>query len=88
MGGTAAGLVLGFLLATAYGAGFHVLLGGPARRIVLYVLAAWVGFTLGHFIGDFFDITLMTLGAVHLVSASLGAWIALISSWWLSRKEV
>jgi hypothetical protein len=85
MGDTAAGLVLGFLLATAYGTGFHVILGGPARRIVLYVLAAWAGFTIGHFLGDFFDITALTLGAVHLFSASLGAWIALIGSWWLSR---
>jgi hypothetical protein len=85
MGDTAAGLVLGFLLATAYGTGFHVILGGPARRIVLYVLAAWVGFTIGHFLGDFFDVTTLRLGAVHLLSASLGAWTALISSWWLSR---
>jgi hypothetical protein len=88
MGGTAAGLVLGFLLATAYGAGFHVVLGGPARRIVLYVLAAWIGFTIGHFLGDFLDITMLTLGAVHLFSASLGARLALLSSWWLSRDPV
>ncbi len=87
MNGTAAPLVLGFLLATAYGAGFHFILGGPARRILLYVLAAWVGFTLGHFLGDFFNIELFKLGALHLFSASLGAWIALIASWWLSAYE-
>jgi hypothetical protein len=48
MSGIASGLVLGFLLATSYGTGFHLLLGGPARRIILYVLAAWVGFAVGH----------------------------------------
>jgi hypothetical protein len=88
MAGTAAGLVLGFLLATAYGAGFHVILGGAARRIVLYVLAAWVGFAAGHFVGDLFEIGLLKLGAIQLLSASLGAWIALLSSWWLSRDEL
>jgi hypothetical protein len=87
MGGTAAGLVLGFLLATAYGAGFHVILGGRAGRILLYILAAWIGFTIGHLLGDFLDISLFKLGAVHLFSASLGAWIALISSWWLSHHD-
>lgn len=87
MSGTASGLVLGFLLATAYGAGFHFILGGPARRILLYVLAAWVGFTLGHFIGDLINLELLKLGAVHLFSASLGAWIALIASWWLAAQE-
>lgn len=87
MTGTAAPLVLGFLLATAYGAGFHLLIGGPARRILLYLLAAWIGFTIGHFLGDLLDISFLKLGALHLFSASLGAWIALIGSWWLAGQE-
>ena len=86
MSGAASGLVLGFLLATAYGAGFHVILGGPARRILLYLGAAWIGFILGHFLGDLLNMELFKLGAVHLLSASLGAWIALIASWWLGRQ--
>lgn len=87
MSGTASGLVLGFLLATAYGAGFHLLMGGPPRKIVLYVLAAWIGFVIGHFVGDFLSINLLDLGAVHLLSASLGAWVALVMSWFLSRQQ-
>jgi hypothetical protein len=87
MSGVASGIILGFLLATAYGAGFHLLLGGPARRIILYILAAWIGFATGHLIGDILQITLLKLGALYLFSASLGAWIALIASWWLARDE-
>ena len=86
MTGPASGLILGFLLATAYGAGFHLILGGPARRILLYTLAAWIGFALGHILGDLLNIAILKLGAVHLFSASLGAWIALISSWLLSEN--
>jgi hypothetical protein len=87
MSGAASGVVLGFLLATAYGAGFHVILGGPARRILLYVLAAWIGFALGHFLGDMLNIEILKLGALHLFSASIGAWIGLIASWWLVAHE-
>lgn len=87
MNGTAASLILGFLLSTAYGSGFHVVMGGPARRILLYVLAAWIGFGLGHFIGDLLSIEIFQLGPLHLLTASLGAWIALISSWWLVGHE-
>jgi uncharacterized membrane protein YeaQ/YmgE (transglycosylase-associated protein family) len=83
----ASGLVLGFLLATAYGALFHLLLGGRPRKLVLYILAAWVGFALGHLLGDLLGLDLLKLGAVHLFSATLGAWIALLSSWFLSRNE-
>lgn len=84
---TASGIVLGFLLATAFGAGFHVILGGPARRIPLYVFSAWIGFALGHFLGDMFNISLLKLGALNLFSASLGAWIALIASYWYVSNE-
>ncbi len=87
MTGTASALVLGFLLSTAYGAAFHLLLGGPARRILLYVLASWMGFALGHFLGDLLNIALFKLGALYLFSASLGSWIALIASWWLAGQE-
>lgn len=85
--GMASAIILGFLLATAYGTGFHLLLGGPARRIVLYVLAAWTGFAIGHISGDILQIDILKLGALHLFSASLGAWIALIASWWLTHDE-
>lgn len=85
MNSIASGLVLGFLLATAYGAGFHLIMGGPSRRILLYVLAAWLGFGLGHFLGDLLNIELLKLGVVHLLTASLGTWIALIASWLLAK---
>ena len=53
--GSAAGLVLGFLLASIYGGVFHLIFGGPIRRILVYLFAAWVGFFVGQFIGDFFN---------------------------------
>lgn len=83
----AAGLILGFFLSTAYGAGFHLIFGGPTRRILLYIIAAWLGFLLGHFIGDLLNIELLKLGVLHLFSASLGAWIALLVSWWIVKRE-
>lgn len=84
---TASAIVLGFLLATAYGALFHLLIGGPARRIILYIFASWVGFTLGHIMGDLLNVSLLKLGALYLLTASLGAWIALIASWWFVANE-
>lgn len=87
MSSTASGLVLGFLLATAYGAAFHLIIGGRPRKILLYILAAWVGFTLGQFVGDVIGVAVFQLGAINLLSASLGAWIALILSWFLSARE-
>ena len=83
----ASGIVLAFLLATAYGAGFHLIMGGPARHVLLYVLAAWIGFVAGHFLGDFLKVDLLELGAVNLLSASVGAWLALLVAWLLAKNE-
>jgi hypothetical protein len=83
----ASGLILGFLLSTAYGAGFHLLLGGPSRRIILYLVAAWAGFSIGHIVGDLLNLTLLRLGVLQLLSASIGAWLALTGSWWLVKDN-
>ncbi|HSH03114.1 MAG TPA: hypothetical protein VLL52_11395 [Anaerolineae bacterium] len=85
MTGTAAGFVLGFLLSTIYSALFHLFVGGPLKRLLLYILAAWLGFALGHIVGDWLAIDWLKLGALHLFSASLGTWIALFASWWLAQ---
>lgn len=82
----ASGMVLAFLLATAYGAGFHLIMGGPTRHVLLYVVAAWVGFAAGHFLGVFMNIDILDLGAVNLFSASAGAWVALLVAWLVVRN--
>lgn len=83
MTNTASGLVLGLLLSTAYGAAFHLIMGGRPRNIIIYVVASWLGFTIGHFVGDFLGIDTLKLGAIHLLTASLGNWVLLLGMWLL-----
>jgi hypothetical protein len=85
--GSASGVVLGVLLASIYGAAFHLLFGGPIKRIVLYLFAAWLGFFIGQFVGDFLNLELLKIGKIHLVSASVGAWVALFLTSWLVGQE-
>jgi hypothetical protein len=85
--GSASGLVLGFLLASIYGGAFHIIFGGPIRRILVYLFAAWLGFFIGQFIGDFFNFEILKLGKIHLVSASVGAWAMLLAAWWLVGQD-
>ena len=69
---------LAFILATLYGAAFHLIMGGDARRLALFLLSGWVGFTLGHLLGVAFEIDILNIGTLRIVSASLGAIIALV----------
>ncbi len=87
MSGTASSIVLALLLSTAYAAVFHFLVGGPLRRLLLYAFASWLGFTMGHLVGQALGISWLKLGPLYLLSASIGSWLALIGSWWLAGRS-
>ncbi len=81
-------LLLAFTLSTIFGAGFHVVEGGGARRLALYLLAGWVGFAVGQLAGDALGITFLKIGVVNALIASLGSLLALFTARWLATSEV
>ncbi|MCU0476628.1 MAG: hypothetical protein MUC99_11060 [Anaerolineae bacterium] len=81
-------LVFAFILATLYGVVFHVVLGGDARRLALFLLSSWVGFAVGQVMGLLFDVTLFQLGSLRVLPATLGAFFALFSVRGLTTGQV
>jgi hypothetical protein len=77
-----------FILATLFGAVFHLIVGGDARRLALFLLAGWVGFGVGHLIGIAFQVNLFNVGTLRLLTASLGAVIALVAALILSTGRL
>lgn len=78
----------GFILATLCGAGFHFVVGGDARRLALFLLAAWVGFGLGHTAGGFLGINVMNVGPLRVIPALAGTLVALVASHVLTVKRM
>jgi hypothetical protein len=70
----------GFILATLFGAMFHLIVGGDARRLALFLLSGWVGFGLGHLLGVIFQVNILNIGTLRLLSAATGAIVALIAA--------
>ncbi len=83
MSGTIVSFILGFLLSTAFACVFHLLVGGPAGRILLYIIMANVGFLAGHFIGRGLGVSLMKLGPLYLLTATAGSVAFLLFAKWL-----
>ena len=73
-------LVGGALIATLFGALFHLIFGGNGWRLGLYLLAGWLGFTLGHIVGNSAGITLGRVGPLNLLAATLGSWLAMFAA--------
>lgn len=76
-----------FMIATLFGAVFHFILGGDVRRLALFLLAAWVGFGLGHMLGEMLSIDILMIGPLRIVSASIGAILALVAAYLLTRSR-
>jgi hypothetical protein len=69
-----------------FGAAFHVIVGGDARRLALFLLAGWVGFAVGHLVGVSFHIDILNIGTLRVFTASLGAVVALMVAYFLTSN--
>ncbi len=70
-------LTFAFILATLYGAAFHLVLGGDGRRLVMLLLSSWFGFALGQMVGMTFGIDVFNIGALRIVAATFGSLVSL-----------
>ncbi|MCY4464288.1 MAG: hypothetical protein OXE46_01990 [Chloroflexi bacterium] len=66
------------IIATMYGLAFHVVTGGDARRLVLFVVISWVGFLLGQYIGGSLQLDILRIGTIHLLPATVAAFALLV----------
>lgn len=71
--------VFAFVVATLYGSVFHFIFGGNPRRLAIFLLAAWIGFALGHAAGNSFEFNLLPIGELKIIPASAGALFTLFA---------
>jgi hypothetical protein len=80
------GLAVSALLATAYGAAFHLWRGGGFGMLLRYLLAAWGGFALGQAAGWLAGWDYLMLGQVHLLEGTLGSVVLMLIVRWLAAS--
>ena len=78
------GFAFSALLATFYGAVFHLWRGGGYGMLARYLLAAWSGFALGQAVGWLIGWQVLMLGQVHVVEGTLGSGVLMLLIHWLA----
>ena len=68
-------LVLGSLFCIGYASLLHLWVGRHARDLLLSLLMAVMGFGFGQVIGFFTETPFLQIGQLHLLEASIGAWL-------------
>jgi len=81
-------LIFGILLSSAYGTAFHFWKGGSLKRLLLYVVLAWVGFWAGHVLGGVLKWNFAAVGPINAGMATLVSAAVLFVGEWLSRVEI
>ena len=76
-------LLLSVLIASIYGALFHLWRGRTFRELPLYLIASGLGFALGQLAGNLFGLDIFAIGPIHIIEASLGSWVMLFIAKWL-----
>lgn len=80
-------ILFSMLLATLYGAAFHLWRGGGLGRLILYLVLSWVGFWGGQYLGDRLGWAFLSAGKIQIGLASLGSLLALMGGHWLSQVK-
>ena len=80
-------LTFGFILATIFGAAFHLVFGGDVRRLATFLLVGWVGFFFGHLLGVNLGISVFNVGSLRIVGATVGAFSVLFLAHFMTKSK-
>ena len=77
-------LIFAFLIASLFGALYHLIRGGGLGRLLLFLILGWVGFAVGHLAGIWQGWILFQLGELNLGLSTLGSFMFLVVGDWVS----
>jgi len=66
------------LLASINAVLFHLLWGRRIRELVLFWVAAVIGFTVGQLGAEALGLSFLTIGPLHLIEGTIGSWMGLL----------
>lgn len=80
-------LIFAFIIASLYGALYHLIRDGGLERLFQYLLLSWTGFALGHLIGLWQGWQLFPLGQLNFGLSTLCSFVLLVGRDLLSRTK-
>ena len=81
---TVPAILFGFLVSTLMGAAFHLWKDGGLGRLFLYLILAWLGFWIGHLLGENFGWTFGSVGPLRFGVAIMFSALSIGVGYWLS----
>ncbi len=70
-------IVFAFVLASVYGLAFYLIFGHGWARLGLYWVSGVLGFFLGNWLASLLGLSLLTVGTVNPIEATVLSWASL-----------
>lgn len=78
-------LIFALLIASLYGALYHLIRGGGLGRLLLFLIFGWTGFAAGHLLGIWRGWVLIPVGELNWGLSTLGSLVFLFGGDWVSH---
>ena len=72
-------LLFGALIASIYGAVYHLIRDGRPGRLLLYLVFSWIGFAAGHLLAAWRGWLFLPVGPINFGLATLGSLLLLVA---------
>ncbi len=79
-------LLFGWLGASLIASLYHLIRGGAAWHLLLYLALSWAGFAAGQWLGSWLGLSLLPVGPLNIGAAVLGSLALLILGDWLTHR--
>ncbi len=76
-------ILLSIILGATYGVIFHLWRGKNLRDLVIYFLTGIIGFGLGQGLGNLMGLSLLFIGPMRIIEATIVSWVSLFIVQWL-----
>lgn len=70
--------VFAFVVSSLIAALFHLVVGGNAQRLALFMLVAWLGFATGQAFAVAFGVAIFQIGPLRMVAAVVSTFFLLL----------
>jgi len=77
---------MSLLLCVGYASLYHLWGGRSLWELGLFFVLALIGFAAGQALGVLLSMDLVRVGQLHVLEASIGAWLALFSARWFGTS--
>lgn len=78
-------LIFGWIVATLVGALYHLWKDGGFWMLVVYIIASWIGFFLGHLAASKLGLDILAVGQLQMGGGIVGSILILFLAHWLGK---